>query len=245
VAGDPFLRWIEALEARQRRDLSFAEIRRGLQAVSSLYVERRKKLPGGAVFEGNGKRAAFALYYGALHFLMLREIVRALPEAARAVGYVLDLGCGTGAAGAAWALQAGARCDGVERSGWAAAEARFTLSALGLAGHITRGDLAATELPGVGAGILLAYALNELDAATRSRLKARLLEAHGRGARVLIVEPLARAVAPWWDAWARELSGARCDEWRLRAELPESVRLLGRAAGLDPRELTARSLWLS
>lgn len=197
------------------------------------------------MFEGNGKRAAFALYYGALHFLTLRAIVRELPAPAREVSRVLDLGCGTGVAGAAWALVAGARCDGVERSGWAVGEARFTLSALGLAGQITRGDLAAAELPGAGAGILLAYTLNELDEAARSRLKAHLLEAHGRGARVLIVEPLARGVAPWWGAWAREFSGARSDEWRFRVELPESVRLLGRAAGLNPRELSARSLWLS
>jgi len=233
------------LEARQRRDLTFAEIRRGLQAVSSLYVERRKRLPGGAVFEGNGKRAAFALYYGALHFLTLREIVRALPEAARSVSRVLDLGCGTGAAGAAWALEAGARCDGVELRGWAAGEARLTLSALGIAGHVTRGDLNAMELPGAGAGILLAYALNELGEAARNGLKPRLLEAQSRGARVLIVEPLARGIAPWWEAWARELPGARRDEWRLRAELPATVRLLGRAAGLDPRELGARTLWLN
>jgi SAM-dependent methyltransferase len=210
-----------------------------------LYVERRTRLPSGAVFEGNGKRAAFALYYGALHFLALREIVRALPESVRTVRSVLDLGCGTLAAGAAWALEANARCDGVELSGWAVGEARFTLSALGLVGKITRGDLADAELPGPGAGIVLAYALNELDDAARTRLRPRLQEAHRRGARILIVEPLAKGVAPWWQAWAREFPGSRRDEWRVRASLPENVRLLGRAAGLDPRELGARTLWLS
>jgi len=197
------------------------------------------------VFEGNGKRAAFALYYGALHFLTLREIVRALPEDARSVSRVLDLGCGTGAAGAAWALEAGARCDGIELSGWAAGEARFTLSSLGLAGRVTRGDLGDAELPGPAAGILLAYALNEIDDAARTRLRPRLLEAHARGARILVVEPLARGVAPWWQGWARGFPGSRCDEWRIRASLPETVRLLGRAAGLDPRGLGARTLWLS
>jgi len=38
--------------------------------------------------------------------------------------------------------------------------------------------------------------------------------------------------------------GAREDEWRFAAELPERMRLLDRAAGLDHAVLTARSLWL-
>ncbi|HKQ60062.1 MAG TPA: hypothetical protein VJS92_02180, partial [Candidatus Polarisedimenticolaceae bacterium] len=40
-------------------------------------------------------------------------------------------------------------------------------------------------------------------------------------------------------------AGGRADEWRLPAELPEPLRKLDRAAGLDHRELTARSLWLA
>jgi hypothetical protein len=38
--------------------------------------------------------------------------------------------------------------------------------------------------------------------------------------------------------------GGRADEWRFRAELPPIVAKLDRAAGLDHRELTARSLWI-
>jgi hypothetical protein len=225
--------------------LTFAEVRRGLQALSSLYVERRRKLPGGAVFDGAGKRAAFALYYGTLHFLALREIVRALPVEARAVRSVCDLGCGTAAAGAAWALEAGARYTGVDASGWAAGEARFTLASLGVAGRATRGDLAASMLPGSGAGILLAYTTNELDDAGREALRPRLADARRRGARVLIVEPLSRRAVPWWHAWCAAFPDGRADEWRFPARLPARVALLGRAAGLDPRELTARTLWLS
>ncbi len=102
---DAFPAFFEALEARHRADLSFPEIRRALQALSSLYVERRERMRSGAVFDGKGKRAAFALYYGPLHFLLVREIVRALGPARRSPRRILDLGCGTGTAGAAWALE--------------------------------------------------------------------------------------------------------------------------------------------
>jgi hypothetical protein len=63
---------------------------------------------------------------------------------------------------------------------------------------------------------------------------------------VLVVEPLARSAAPWWAGWQHAFAGAggRADEWRFRIELPEIVAKLDRAAGLDHRELTARSLWI-
>ena len=75
-ADDPFPAWVEALQRRHRQTLTFAEVRKGLQALSSLYVERRQKIAGGAALEGAGKRAAFALYYGPAHFLLVRAIVR-------------------------------------------------------------------------------------------------------------------------------------------------------------------------
>ena len=86
----------------------------------------------GAVFDGAGKRAAFALYYGPMHFLLVREIARGLGPSAASPRRILDLGCGTGTAGAAWALECGprTRVEAVDRSGWAVAEARWTLVAV-------------------------------------------------------------------------------------------------------------------
>ena len=174
----------------------------------------------------------------------MRGAVRALET--RRLRVVCDLGCGTGASGAAWAVESGARYEGIEKNAWAAQEARFTLSALGLSGKVARGDVDGAPLPGAEAGILAAFTANELDEAARERLRERLLEAHGRGATVLVMEPLSRRVAPWWDAWraAFEAQGGRADEWRFPAELPPTLRLLDKAAGLDHRELLARSLWL-
>jgi hypothetical protein len=196
------------------------------------------------VFDGRGKRAAFAVYYGTLHFLLVRAIVRGLPEDARRVRHVLDLGCGTASAGAAWAAEAGARYEGVESSGWALEEARFTLGALRVAGRVSRGDLTRHRLPGAGSAILLAWTVNELDDAARDGLRDALHDARSRGARVLVVEPLARGVAPWWEGWRSAFPDARADEWRFREPLPVFVAKLAKAAGLDPREQTARTLWL-
>ena len=88
---------------------------------------------------------------------------------------------------------------------------------------------------------------NELPPDGRAALLPRLLEAGSQhGARVLVVEPIARTAIPWWDEWAAAFTavGGEAKEWRFAASLPERQLQLARAAGLDPRELTARSLWL-
>ena len=247
-AGEPFPAWFDALESRHLSRLTFSEVRRGLQALSALYVDRGNRLGDGAALEGAGKRAAFALFYAPLHFLLVREVVRALGAAEPGPRRLMDLGCGTGSAGAAWATMAGARCEvsGVDRSDWAVQEARWNYRALGVRGRPTRGDVTTTPLPGRGSGVIAAYTANELDDATRDVLLQRLLDAGRRGARVLVVEPIARRPFPWWDSWLQAFreAGGRDDSWRFPVDLPERLRLFDRAARLDHRELTGRSLWL-
>ena len=241
--------WLEGLEQRQLADLTPSEVGRALRALSSCYVERRAMLARGGALESAGKRAAFALFYAPLHFLVVREIVRALdahPDGS--IARILDLGCGTGAAGAAWALECG-RCaiDGVDRHAWAVAEANWTYRVLGLAGRARQADLDRLAVRGGnGQAILAAYTVNELPDATREALLPRLIDAHERGSRILIVEPIARRIAAWWPRWesAFTAAGGRANEWRFSTPLPERQRQLGRAAGLDPRELTARTLQL-
>jgi SAM-dependent methyltransferase len=243
--GDPLGVWTEALAKRHLAHLSFPEVRRALQALSSLYVQRRGRLGSGAAFDGAGKRAAYALFYGPLHFIAVREAVGRLGAHRPAPKRILDLGCGTGAAGAAWATAAGGKMmvEGVDRSAWAVEEARFTLASLGVAGTATRGRAEEARLPPPGSAVVAAYAVNEMDDADRDRLLPRLLAAEG--VALLVVEPIARRSAPWWEAWAAAFAGAggRADEWRFRVALPEIVTRLDRAAGLDHREVTCRSLW--
>ena len=239
---------MEALERRHLASMTFSEVRRALQALSTWYVERRREMKPGTPLDSAGKRAAFALFYGPLHFLTVRRIVRETGAHLPAPSRIVDLGCGTGAAGAAWALECGGRptLSGVDRNGWAAAEARWSWERLGLPGHARRGDLGRLRLPGKESAISAAYTVNELAQREREALLDRLLEASRRGARVLVVEPIARRVAPWWTTWAAtvEERGGRADEWRFETALPPLLKRLDRAAGLDHRELTARSLYL-
>src|SRR3954470_6050534 len=94
-------RWLSGLERRHLSDLTFQEVSRSLRALSATYVERRDRIREGAALSGAGKRAAFALFYGPLHYLLVREIVGQIPGAALAPAgaTLIDLGCGTGAAG--------------------------------------------------------------------------------------------------------------------------------------------------
>ncbi len=251
---NPLERWLAALDERHLVNLTQSEVTRALRALSSCYVERREKLVSGGPLESAGKRAAFALFYAPLHFLVTQHIVSAL-EAGAGVERVLDLGCGTGSAGAAFAVQGsgltvpGSRftVNGVDRNAWAVAEANWTYRKLGISGRAAAGTIQKTALPaGPGSAVLAAYAVNELQEADRDSLLPRLLEAHSSGARILIIEPIARRLNRWWDGWNEAFIavGGRENEWRFRVVLPSRQRALAKAAGLDPQELTARTLYL-
>lgn len=242
-----FAAWMTALEDRHLADLTVPEVTRALRALSSAYVHRRHTLKAGAPLDSAGKRAAFALYYGPLHFLTVWRVLDALGTTGPAGALLLDLGCGTGAAGAAWAV---AREDtrpavwGIDRHPWACAEARWTYKHFGLRGQARVGDLSRLPRLAGGSGVIAAYVLNELDEPLRDTLLTRLSAAAEAGVRVLILEPMARAIAPWWDAARRRLGPerTRADEWRFEVELPALLKLLDKAAGLDHRELTVRTL---
>jgi len=190
--------WYEALETRHLASLTFQEVRRALQALSSLYVERREKIGHGSALEGAGKRAAFALFYGPLHFMTVREVVLGLGAASPPPGRIIDLGCGTGVAGAAWADANGgvSSLSGVDSSGWAVVEATWNARRLGVSASFRRGDLLQTRLGAAGEGVIAAYTLNELPDAARETMRERLLVAARSGSRVLIVEPIARTPVP-------------------------------------------------
>jgi hypothetical protein len=244
---DPVEGWLMALDERHLAELTPREVGRALRALSSCYVERRARLATGAALDSAGKRAAFALFYAPLHFLVVRHIVESLAGCSEGVRAVADIGCGTGAAGAAWAIEAGgAPVHGIDRNSWAVAEANWTYARLGLAGRAVHGDAARARLGADhGKAILAAYTVNELSEGARGALLESFEGAHRDGARVLVIEPISRRTTPWWGSWERAAlsRGGRSDEWRFPSVLPERQKSLAKAAGLDPRELTARTLY--
>lgn len=220
---------------------------RALRALSSAYVERRHKVQRGATLDSAGKRAAFALFYAPLHFLTTTMVVRAVGADAVAPKLIVDLGCGTGAGGTAWAIASGATSVlGIDRHPWAVEETRWTYRHFRLDGHAKQGDAARLPPLPPGAGVIAAYLLNELAETARQRLVEQLVAARQRGVRTLILEPIARGIAPWWDETASVVlaAGGRADEWKFAAELPELLKRFDRAAGLNHRELKVRSMFL-
>jgi len=247
-----FDRWMASLEARHLSELTFPEVTRALRALSTTYVQGRRRIGEGAALSGAGKRAAFALFYGPIHYLLVREIVSDLQGPASITApnpTLVDLGCGTGASGAAWASACTPRprIIGVDRHPWTVKEAAETYRAFGLSYRTAVQDVGRVVLPREGTAFLAAFVLNELGDAVREKLLTRLVDRGMRGGRLLVVEPLAGFVAPWWKRWQAtvEASGGRADEWRVRTELPAIVAKLDRATGLDHREITGRSLWMN
>jgi SAM-dependent methyltransferase len=246
---DAFDAWLEASLARFLPPLTFPELRRGVQALSSLYVERRAE---GRLSEralaGAAKRAAFACFYAPLHFLTLHHALAELgwPDAEPA--RIADLGCGSGAAGAAVATRFTRRPPllGVDRSGFALAEARHTYRAFGVAARTRRGALpGALPAPRAGDLWVLGWTVNECAPAIEVDLRTRLAQAAAADVAYVVAEPLATAATPWWREWERALApaGAKSAEVKVRVELPPPLARLDRAAGLDHRLLGARVLF--
>ena len=240
-------RWFSALQERHLAELEWPEVTRALRALSSAYVQRRTRLPAGAALDGRGKRAAFALFYGPLHFAAVWSVIDALRASGTSPGTspsIVDAGCGTGAGGAAWALATSSspRILGLDVHPWAVTESTWTYRFFALDGRATRGDVSAAR-PDRASAIVAAYTLNELDEAARQKV---LSQAFTAGRELLVVEPIARGITPWWDAVAGEVSarGGRSDDWKLPLDMPERWRLLDRAAGFRRDHLSARSLWL-
>lgn len=233
--------WLDAAVARHA-PLSFRDLRKGVQGLSHRYVERRTDAKALADALGApARRAAFSTYYAALHFMQAFLAAHAFP-AWIGVDRVVDLGAGTGAVGlgASLALAAPVPVLAVDRSGWALAEARRAGRDWGVPVRTRRHDLA-RGLPrvGPGDGVTAGWFLNELPERARDAAADGLAAASARGARLILLEPLAGPVAPWWDDLVGRLElDAR--ELRARVARPRWIADMDRAAGLDHGELRAR-----
>ena len=234
------------LSDRHFQDLKFGEVTRALRALSAGYVEKRETGGLARALDGRGKRAAFALYYGTTHLLVARLLVR---EFGLAFGAdpkrsgrtrpptILDLGCGTGVCGAAWAMEgsSGVSITGADRSSFALHEARWTYQTLRLRGETSRSIIELLDASRPPEGIVLGWTLNELDDPLREAVAQRIVPWVTRGCRLLVIEPVSKRVTPWWDEWTARFPKDVCvaAERRLRLDFPPKIALLARSAGLD------------
>jgi predicted RNA methylase len=242
-SSQQFAVFLQRLEERHLADLRFSEVTRALRALSSAYVERRETaLADHKALDGAGKRAAFAMYYGPIHFLLVQHIVREL-GAAPERGTVVDLGCGTGVAGAAVATSVTPplKVIGIDTHPWTLDEARFTYKAFGLSADVRRGHASRTRFPADTSFVVAAFVVNELKEPDRAVLLREFIRLKADTTRILIVEPISNRISPWWPEWVAALGG-RADEWKVRVDAPPLVKRLAKAAGLRPEVLTARSL---
>lgn len=251
---DPVEAWVEALYAEALADLRWPELRKGVQALSALYVHGRDKgdlAPRAA--EGRGKAAAFRCFFAPLHLLVARALVASLPGPGPEEALprqLLDLGCGSGAAGAGVGLQLAAwgsapEIDGVDRVAEHLPHARRTYAALGLRAKLRSGSLpGALGQPGPGQLLVLGWSLNELDPAGRIATVAALRRALDRGAGLLLLEPLSTKISPWWPELADALAEIGVSEhlFKERIPLPEKLRDMDKSAGLDHQLLGCRAL---
>lgn len=243
--------WLSALEQRHLANLTRQEFTRAVRALSARYVERRNQLPDRSPLDSAGKRAAFALFYAPLHFLTTRMALERTGVRTDMTALV-DLGCGTGVCSAAWALMhdSAPSITGVDANAWALDEARWNWRTLGLRGHGARGDLvgAARGLlrhsnPALAStGIIAGWSINELAKADRDQLLEVLGQLLERGATLVILEPLARGVAPWWSEWTDRLAPRQVQASDVKADvdLPPPLDGLSDAAGFRKKELGAR-----
>jgi hypothetical protein len=242
--------WVAAEAARAEADLRFADVRRGAQALSSLYVQKRGQ--GGLArkaADGVGKQAAFASYYAPLHFFAAWHAARdaGLVPAGSAGWTVTDLGCGTAPVSAAVLADApeAGRARGLDVAAWVPRAALRTWAAFGVAGRARVGRLPGA-LPKLGPKdlVVAGWSLNELEPADRDAVLVRIAQGLQRGAGLLLLEPLSTRAVPWWPAAAAALTanGAREAEVRVAFDRPEWVARLDQATGLDHRVVGARVL---
>src|SRR5688572_15307468 len=134
--------WLDALHSRHAGAMRSPELLKAIRALSVRYVQRRTEIASRSPIDSAGKKAAFALFFAPLHFLITREVVRALGANSSRPGTIWDLGCGTGVASAAWASEIAARPSilGLDRDRWSIAEAAWNWRQLGLRGRTVQTD---------------------------------------------------------------------------------------------------------
>jgi hypothetical protein len=247
--------WLKAVSDRHLSAMDRPAFLKAVRALSVRYVERRNLLTERSPIDSAGKRAAFAGYFAPRHFLSTYFIVEEMHLDDAPADTIVDLGCGTGAAGAAWALRLPREpvLMGIDLHPWAVTETNWSWRTLGLNGRARRGNIVTACLrlrqrsrrsSLEGTGIVLAWTVNELSDEARQTLLPALVDLAQQGASILLIEPISRRVAPWWNEWeaAFARTGGIAREWPARIGFTQRRADLDRDAGFQRETLGARSL---
>ncbi|HCH61689.1 MAG TPA: hypothetical protein DFR83_02715 [Deltaproteobacteria bacterium] len=243
--------WVDAAHARWARGLEFRELRRGAQAVSDVYVHKRKA--GGLAeraVDGRGKRAAFVVYFGGLHLLLVQDWMSG--QAPPTVDRILDVGCGPGVVGAAAARWCGGvRLHASDRVGRHLEVAAWTARQLGVKARTSKATLPTVlESARPSSLVTLGWVLNELPSADRDATFSMLVRVVRKGAGALIFAPLSLRASPWWPELARTLRRATTEplhetEHRFQPERPSLIADLDRATRLNHATMGARVMYVA
>ena len=137
-----------------------------MRALSSAYVERRESaLADHKALDGAGKRAAFALYYGPLHFLLVQHIVGELGASIspRARSSISAAAPASPARPSRPSATPPLRVLGFDTHPWTLDEARFTYKAFGLHSDVRRTHAAKYAFPDDTSVVVAAFVVNELN----------------------------------------------------------------------------------
>ena len=88
----------------------------------------------------------------------------------------------------------------------------------------------------------MGWLVNELEATEREELLGALLRSVEAGAKLLLLEPLAGGVSPWWSEWEPRFAGAgvAAGQGKWKVDRPAWVEQMDRASALDHRSVGAR-----
>ena len=250
LSGAEVHAWVDAAHDRWAKGLAFRELRRGAQAVSDVYVHKRKSgVMAHRAADGRGKRAAFVVYYGGLHLLLVQDWMAQRP--APSIERVVDHGCGPGVVGAAAARWCGgARLTSSDRVGRHLEVAAWTGRHFGLKVQTRKQTLPAAIAAADARSLLtFGWVLNELSDTERATSIARLTRVVRAGAGALVFAPLSLRASPWWPELAHGLRRACPDglvdqEHRFRPDRPQLIADLDRATRLNHQSLGARVLYV-
>lgn len=239
---------LEAIHNESRAGLTRRAWHQAIQAASRNYTSQRQRLSQ-SVAPSPAIQLAQHGYYGVMHALIVQAIAAYFHIQQWPFQRLIDIGCNTGVAGLTLCAQLPTITSyiGLEPQRWAAKKAKQFQLACAIPGKIFSGT-GLTWQPQKGDLILLSFVLNEMTESQRKVLHSKLLHHLEKGAGILIIEPIARHITPWWDSWLQSFLPWSYSQANLQKAWPVQTPQMWfeshHGAGFHHQRWKARSLWI-